>query len=136
LAASRSPAPGSRIRRRSWTVETNKHQHVIDNGKPGFGIGDDFTISAGLSTPDGATRLGHSQELCTVIHAEDLALQCSATVGFPDGRISVSGRFPPVDPDSSYVITGGTGAYDNVGGHMSISPAPHRALFLDFFIEP
>jgi hypothetical protein len=74
LAASRSPAPGSRIRRRSWTVETNKHQHVIDNGKPGFGIGDDFTISAGLSTPDGATRLGHSQELCTVIHAEDLAL--------------------------------------------------------------
>jgi hypothetical protein len=118
------------------TIETNKHQHVIDNGSPGFGIGDVYTISEGLSTPDGATRLGHMQEICTVIHAKDLALQCSATAGFQDGQMSVAGRFPPVDPDNSYAITGGTGAYENVGGHLSISPAPHRVLFLNFFIVP
>ena len=105
------------------TVESNKVQHTFDNGKPGFGIGDVITVSDDLNDPTTGAKLGHMHELCTVIHAKKLSLECFGTAEFDGGQISVAGEFPPVDTDASYSITGGTGTYDNVGGkHPKAKP--------------
>lgn len=97
------------------TVEANKVQHQFDNGKPGFSVGDVLTISADLDAPDSGTKLGHSHETCTVIHAKHPSLKCSAVVASRDGQLSVAGEFPPIDADSAYGVAGWTGAFENVG---------------------
>ena len=119
------------------TIETHKVQHTVDLGKAGMSVGDVFVISTDLSTPDGSTKLGHQHEVCTVIHpAQDkFSLLCSATAEFADGQVSSSGEFPPSDPDTSYAVTGGTGAYEGVGGMVVITPTADT-LELDFQLVP
>jgi hypothetical protein len=116
------------------TLEAHKVQHTIDNGQPGFGAGDVITVSSRLTTHDGATRLGVSHEVCTAVRTNVFALECSATIELSDGQISVQGEFPPSDPQTSYAVTGGTGAYDSAGGRMRITSAPDHELYLDFFL--
>jgi hypothetical protein len=118
------------------TVEAHKIQHTIDNGKAGFSVGDLIVVSDDLSTPDGSTKLGHMHEVCTVVHPAKFSLECTGTAVFSDGQIAVTGEFPPVDPDASYAITGGTGAYENVGGKMTTSDAGGGLFELDFFLVP
>jgi hypothetical protein len=118
------------------TVEANKVQHTIDNGKAGFGIGDVITVSDDLNDPTTRAKLGHMHEVCTVIHAKKLSLECVGTAELAGGQISVTGEFPPADADASYSITGGTGTYDNVGGKMTIADAGNGVLALTFFLVP
>jgi hypothetical protein len=120
------------------TIETHKVQHVIDNGKVGSSVGDVFVISTDLSSPDGSTKLGHEHEVCTLIHPEQskFSLLCSATAEFADGQVSSTGEFPPSDPDTSYSVTGGTGAYESVGGMVVITTTAAGVLELDFQLMP
>jgi hypothetical protein len=74
-------------------------------------------------------------EVCTTMHASDLSLQCSATAIFPEGQIAVQGWYPPMDPDSSYAVTEGTGTYANVGGAMTITHVD-EGLLLTFVLVP
>jgi hypothetical protein len=119
------------------TLETHKVQHQVDLGREGFSPGDVITVSDDLSTPDGATVLGHMHEVCTAIHvrASSLSLECEGTAVFPDGQIAVLGEFPPSDADPSYAIVGGTGLYENVGGKMTIAPSADSVL-LTFELVP
>jgi hypothetical protein len=119
------------------TIETHKVQHTIDVGNPGMSVGDVIVISTDLSTPDGSAKLGHQHEVCTVIHpsSDKLSFLCSATAEFTDGQVSSTGEFPTTDPDHSYSITGGTGAYEGVGGMVVITPTA-ASLELDFHLVP
>jgi hypothetical protein len=118
------------------TLEVDKHQKIIDNGAKGFGVGDVVTIHEHLANHRNSRIVGSAYEVCTVILPKRFSLECSATMQFAEGQISVSGQFPPIDPDHSYVITGGTGAYENVGGHVVVSPSPIRTAYLDFHLVP
>lgn len=118
------------------TVEANKVVHHIDVGKAGPSVGDVSVVSADLNAPDTGAKLGHMHEVCTAIHTKSLSLQCVGTAELAGGQISVAGEFPPVDTDSSYSITGGTGTYDNVGGKMTVADAGHGVLTLTFFLTP
>ncbi len=71
-----------------------------------------------------------------MIHPEKFSLLCSSTAEFADGQISISGEFPPTDPDSSGAITGGTGAYEDVGGEVTVAPSDTGTLLLNFFLVP
>ena len=131
-----SAGPSITVPTQIATVEANKVQHSIDNGKAGFGVGDVITVSDDLDDPTTGTKLGHMHEICTVIHATKLSLECFGTAELAGGQISVAGEFPPVDADASYSITGGTGTYDNVGGKMTIADAGNGLLTLTFFLVP
>ena len=99
-------------------------------------IGDVFTISDDLNDPSTGDKLGHMHEVCAAIHVKKLSLECFGTAELAGGQISVTGKFPPVDTDASYSITGGTGTYENVGGKMTIADAGHGLLTLTFFLVP
>ena len=118
------------------TVEANKVQHTFDNGKSGFSIGDVIHVSDYLDDPATGVKIAHMHEVCTAVHTKNVSLECIGTAELADGQISVMGEFPPVDAEASYSIIGGTGAYENVGGKMTVSASPNEPLRLTFFLVP
>ncbi len=43
-------------------------------------------------------------------------------------------EFPPVDPDGSAAVTGGTGAYEGASGRVEVRPAPDHKLYLNYIL--
>ena len=117
-------------------LETNKVQHQIDLGRHGLSVGDVFTVSTDLSTPDATTKIGHMQEVCPVMRTKHLALQCAGSAEFADGQVASTGRFPPRNDIETGIVTGGTGLYENVGGSVVATPTDTGTLLLTFSLVP
>ena len=94
----------------------------IDLGAPGPGIGDRLTFSNPIFDTDG-NRIGRDGAECVIVRidpteppARQQIVQCTISVQFADGQITVQGLAQGTD--NYFAITGGTGAYRQAQGEV------------------
>jgi len=94
----------------------------IDLGAPGPSIGDRLTFSNPIFDPDG-NRIGRDVAECVIARidpteppARQQIVQCTISVQFADGQITVQGLAQGTD--NYFAITGGTGAYRQAQGEV------------------
>ncbi|HEY6568077.1 MAG TPA: hypothetical protein VI341_11235 [Actinomycetota bacterium] len=136
LVASTSASAGVRGDRRPITTKTVIHlrQQVIDGTSvdvdpPGESLGDQF-VSSSLLLQHG-TRVGRMEATCTVTNLTPGAALCEAAIRLHKGQVAAMGRLPmgalsgqqPV----RVAVVGGTGAYRNAGGFVSVTPTQANA---------
>ena len=96
----------------------------IDLGAPGPSIGDRLTFSNPIFDTDG-NRIGRDGAECVIMRidpteppARQQIVQCTISVQFADGQITVQGLAQGTD--NTFAITGGTGAYRNARGSLEL----------------
>jgi hypothetical protein len=103
----------------------------IDLGAPGPSVGDQQIIS--MNVFRGSMRLGESHVVCTVVRPG--TAQCENFTSLPGGQITASGVVTDAQEETSpftQAITGGTGAYRNAHGQLTVSEAGPRPATLTF----
>jgi hypothetical protein len=89
----------------------------VDVGKKGPGDGD--YVVATEDDMQGGKKIGHDAFKCTLIRNNTI---CEATYVFAQGQISTQGDVLPPARHFSTAVTGGTGAYQNVRGQLTVVP--------------
>lgn len=100
----------------------------IDVGKPGPSLGDANVITEDVYR-DGK-RVGTSDIDCTIVRldaaAKTFSAQCLNTTTLPGGQITAQGivRSDQIEQSPfTQAVTGGTGAYSDVGGQLTVDEA-------------
>jgi hypothetical protein len=101
----------------------------LDLGPQGFSLGDQVVFADDVYDHKGGTKIGTDGVVCTVVRVTDAATgsgtaQCVATAQLADGQITVQG-FNSFTGDElpapfQLAITGGTGAYANARGQVTV----------------
>ena len=109
----------------------------IDLGDPGFSTGDQQIIT--MDVFQGAKRVGESHVLCTMVRVDKTTHAfnglCDNVTSLPGGQISASGIVTSDDEEKRpfiQAITGGTGAYRNAHGQLTVSEAGPQPATLTF----
>jgi hypothetical protein len=109
----------------------------IDLGDPGFSVGDQQIISMDVFA--GPKRVGESHVLCTMVRADKTTHaftgQCENVTSLPAGQITASGIVTSDDEEKRpfiQAITGGTGAYKQAHGQLTVSEAGPQPATLAF----
>jgi hypothetical protein len=109
----------------------------IDLGDPGFSVGDQQIISMDVFA--GAKRVGESHVVCTMVRADKATHafigQCENITSLPGGQITASGVVTSDDEEKRpfvQAVTGGTGAYKQVHGQLTVSEAGPQPATLAF----
>jgi hypothetical protein len=103
-------------------VERFDELSFVDTGDTGPSLGDALVFHSNL-VKDG-DKVGHAGGVCTLTSLEEGAtgeFQCNATYWFENGQITLQGLLQPSGefPDRFVVpVTGGSGAYQGVGGEL------------------
>jgi allene oxide cyclase-like protein len=103
----------------------------IDLGQPGDSVGDQQIIS--MDVFKGPKRVGESHVVCTVVRAG--IVQCDNVTNLPGGQITATGLVTDAQEETSpfvQAITGGTGAYRNAHGQLTVSEAGPQPATLTF----
>jgi hypothetical protein len=106
----------------------------IDLGAPGPSAGDQQIIS--MDVFKGAKRVGASHVVCTVVRAG--IAQCDNVTTLPGGQIAAVGVVTDAQEETSafvQAIAGGTGAYRNSHGQLTVSEAGPKPATLTFEIN-
>jgi Allene oxide cyclase barrel like domain len=101
----------------------------LDLGDPGFSLGDQQVFADDLYDHKGGTKVGTDGVVCTIVRITDASTgsgtaQCLATASLADGQlttqgfISFTGNALPAPFQNA--ITGGTGAYANARGQITV----------------
>ncbi|MFE8950167.1 hypothetical protein [Streptomyces sp. NPDC007856] len=94
----------------------------IDLGEKGKSLGDQLVIAEDLYRH--GKKIGDHSVVCTYIHTEPDALQCLGTFALPEGQITGQALLHLPAPSAVDVaVTGGSGAFSNVGGYVRTVPA-------------
>ena len=107
---------------------------MIDLGAPGPSTGDQQIITMDVFK-DGK-RVGESHVVCTVVRAG--IAQCDNVTNLPGGQIATSGVVTAEQEEQSpftQAITGGTGAYRNAQGQLTVFEAGPQPATLTFQIS-
>src|SRR5262245_45736016 len=114
-------------------VERAETDTVIDNGDSGDSIGDLLAFGNPIYDPANQTKLGDDQGSCvrTVVGK---SWECMYTLILPEGQITVQGPFYDA-ADSTLAITGGTGAYRDARGQMTLHARNEQGTEYDFTYE-
>jgi type 1 fimbria pilin len=107
---------------------------TIDLGAPGPGVGDQQIIS--MDVFKGAQRVGESHVVCVTVRAG--IAQCDNVTNLPGGQIAAAGLVTDAQEETSpftQAITGGTGAYRNARGQLTVSEAGPQPATLTFEIS-
>ena len=107
----------------------------VDLGKPGLSLGDQQVITMDVFA--GAKRLGESHVVCTSVRVDATGsiAQCDNVTHLPTGDISSSGVVTSAQEETSpftQAITGGTGAYKQAHGQLTVSEAGPQPAVLTF----
>jgi hypothetical protein len=109
----------------------------IDLGAPGPSAGDQQIISMDVFA--GAKKVGESHVVCTIVRADPATkasiTQCDNVTSLPGGQIVASGLVTSAQEETSpfiQAVTGGTGAYRNVHGQLTVSEAGPQPATLTF----
>jgi hypothetical protein len=110
----------------SMTVytETAKYRFV-DNGKPGFGVGDHDVFFDAIYADDAKTdRIGTDRVVVEYLPSDYVMVQLEYTIQgrgkvYAAGTLNFGDRFPEQGDDLA--IVGGTGAFEDVGGSVHLS---------------
>jgi len=108
-------------------LEIEDRSVAIDVGDPGESAGDYFVAEGTLKSADGTKTIGRDSVHCTL---SVRAFVCDATASiFGKGKITVYGAFFR-ENDSRIAVTGGTGAYKEAGGQLTIAPSGNNTLLV------
>ena len=106
----------------------------LDLGAPGPSVGDQQIIS--MDVFKGAKRVGESHVVCVTVRAG--IVQCDNVTNLPGGQIVATGLVTDAQEEQSpfiQAITGGTGAYRNAHGQLTVSEAGPQPATLTFQIS-
>ena len=114
-------------------VERAEADTVIDLGEKGDSIGDLLAFGNPIYDPANQTKLADDQGSCvrTVVGK---SWECVWTLILPEGQITVEGPFYDAT-DSVLAITGGTGAYRDARGQMTLHARNAEGTEYDFTYE-
>jgi hypothetical protein len=104
---------------------------LLDLGAPGPSTGDQQIIT--MDVFKGAKRIGESHVVCTVVRAG--VAQCDNVTSLPGGQLVATGLVTDAQEETSpfvQAITGGTGAYRNAHGQLTVSEAGPQPATLTF----
>ena len=104
---------------------------VLDLGAPGPSTGDQQIITMDVFKSD--KRVGASHVVCTVVRAG--VAQCDNVTSLPGGQLVATGLVTDAQEETSpfvQAITGGTGAYRNAHGQLTVSEAGPQPATLTF----
>lgn len=111
----------------------------IDLGEPGFSLGDQFVFADDLAEAEGGPTIGTDGGVCTVVrideHSGAVTVQCVVTGELHGGQITVQGLVTfAEDAPGTFVlaVTGGTGAYKNVRGQVTVEEISETEAILTF----
>jgi len=112
-------------------VERATTDVVTDTGEAGDSAGDLLTFANEIYDEANEEQVGTNNGYCirTVVGA---AWECFWTLTLEGGQITVQGPFYDTG-DSTLTITGGTGAYVNVGGEMGLHARNPEGTEFDFY---
>jgi Allene oxide cyclase barrel like domain len=109
----------------------------IDLGAPGPSVGDQQVIT--MDVFNGPKRVGESHVLCSVVRFDPATkasiAECENVTSLPTGQITASGVVTSDEEEQKpfiQAITGGTGAYRNVHGQLTVSEAGPQPATLSF----
>lgn len=141
IAAMLASASSAISEPKTFKVEADITQLAqLDLGPAGWGQGDEFVFHRDL-VKHGET-IGHDGGVCTATFVTTDAApqyQCAVTLVLPKGQIATQGLLEIADPASftgTAAITGGTGAYANVRGEVSIVQASATVGELTITVTP
>jgi hypothetical protein len=111
----------------------------LDLGAPGFSLGDQFVFTEDLSETRGGPPVGTDGGFCTVVrideHSGATTVECVVTAELHGGQIAVQGLVTfAEDAPGTFVlaITGGTGAYKNARGQVTVEEIGDTEAMLTF----
>jgi hypothetical protein len=99
-------------------IEKSGSSHFVDVGKPGFSIGDGFTINSVFWNVGQTQRVGGLHGYCTVLRAQ--LARCVGTARLTGGSIEFSGNISDGASDIRIAVTGGTGALKGAEGQVTV----------------
>ena len=112
----------------------------IDLGAPGPSAGDQQIIT--MDVFQGPERVGASHVVCTMVRVDPATpastVQCDNVTSLPGGQIVATGLVTSAQEEQSpfvQAITGGTGAYRNAHGRLTVSEAGPQPATLTFQIS-
>jgi hypothetical protein len=110
-------------------TRTAQAEENIDLGSKGFSLGDQLVFSDDVYNKKGGTKIGFDGGVCTIVRVDDAAKfagtsQCIATLHLADGDIASQGLVTfhgnETPPPFDFAITGGTDAYKNASGFLTV----------------
>lgn len=114
--AASGPGSGGRT---FGVVERAQTDTVIDLGAAGDSLGDQLVFGNPIFDSANAHQVGRDEGTCFRTNP-GLAWECTWTTILGGGGITVQGAFYDDGRDSVFGITGGTGAYRNARGQMTL----------------
>jgi hypothetical protein len=109
----------------------------LDLGAPGLSAGDQQIISMDVFA--GPKRVGESHVVCSIVRVDPTTkastTQCDNVTSLPGGQLVASGLVTSAQEETSpfiQAITGGTGAYRNAHGQLTVSEAGPQPATLTF----
>jgi allene oxide cyclase-like protein len=114
-------------------IATEQNHQVLNQGK-GSGLGDEAIFSGSLQYPGSDSVIGQFGGTLTQITPDGL-LQANLTIQLPDGQIAVQGVLDFAKPPYVHAITGGTGAYDGVGGEFTFTHVSDNVLAMTLTLD-
>jgi hypothetical protein len=133
-----SSASAHHPKRHVFTITTKTiDQSQIDVGKPGPSLGDSNVITEDAYIA--GKKVGTSDLTCTIVRLDPVthkfAGQCLNTTVLPDGQITAQGVVTSDEIEQvpfRQSITGGTGAYKNARGQLTVDEAGDGPAHLRF----
>jgi hypothetical protein len=133
-----SPASAHRHESRDFTITTKTlGESRFDVGDPGLSVGDSNVITEDAYR-DGK-KVGTSDLTCTMVRVDavkhSFAIECLNTTVLPEGQISAQGVVTSAEIEKvpfKQAITGGTGAYKNAHGELTVDEAGDGPAHLTF----
>jgi hypothetical protein len=99
-------------------IEHATSDATTDTGPAGDSAGDILTFANEVFDASNTTKVGSDQGYCIRVVA-GASYECNYTTFLPRGQIVVEGPFYDT-ADSTFAITGGTGAYRNARGQLEL----------------
>ncbi|MDQ2717626.1 MAG: dirigent protein [Chloroflexota bacterium] len=123
-------------------ANSDRTLHVIDHSAPeafldvppaGDSLGDQFYFNDPVFNASNSKLIGSDQGICFRMGRQH-ANECHWTTYLPEGQISVEGPFD-FPANSTVAIIGGTGAYQNARGEMTLHTRDPQGSQFDFFFH-
>ena len=94
----------------------------VDVGPTGDSPGDYVVITSPFLSPATHQKVGSGVVVCTLVKViPTFPSQCVGTASFSAGDITLQGIFRTVTGKANVLaVTGGTGAYEGAGGHLTV----------------
>jgi hypothetical protein len=123
--------------RRIVVVVRNEQETFIDNPPRGESQGDEFVVSGTLHRPGQRRPIGRADAhaIATLVTRREFRLLFTVVSNLPHGEIEATGvaRFTERTAEFEFGVTGGTDAFDNVGGELNVvepeGPGPVRLVY-------